>query len=156
MPGGVRSRIHVPLGSCPSPRSSFAGTADAIISWSPGCRALPPLMVSLFSGPQSRIFLLVFRERGRRGERERERYRSAAPHAPWVGIEPRSWVCALVGNWTSNVLLHRTMLQLTEPPRQGLIISFDAQKFFILMKSNLFLLLLPIFGNKNSLLNPTS
>ena len=52
----------------------------------------------------------------------RQKYRLIASHMwcfPWPGMESTTQVCALTGNWTGNLLMHRTTLQPTKPPSQG-------------------------------------
>ena len=65
-------------------------------------------------------------ERGRGVERERDthidvrqKHHSVASHAPWPGIKPATYVCALTGDQTCNILVQGTMLQPNEPPGQG-------------------------------------
>ena len=53
---------------------------------------------------RTRIFIYFFLERGREGEREREKYRCVvASHIPPLGIWPATQACALTGNQTNNL-----------------------------------------------------
>ena len=67
------------------------------------------------------------RERGSGGERERntdvkQLSTSGLPYAPRLGTLPTTWVYALSGDQTRNLLVYGTMLQSTESPSQGKII----------------------------------
>ena len=84
------------------------------------------LWVLFFFIPHPRICSLIL-ERGREKKKhrcERETSISCLPYAPQPGIKPTTKVCALSGDGTHNLLVCETMLQLTEPPGQGLVFSF--------------------------------
>ena len=60
------------------------------------------------------IYLFIFGERGREGEREGEKYQCEREtltgclfHAPHPGAEPTTRACALTGNQTSDISLCR-------------------------------------------------
>ena len=54
------------------------------------------------------IYLFIFRERGREGEREGEKPQGAvASHAPLLGTWPATQACALTGNQSSDPLVCR-------------------------------------------------
>ena len=59
-----------------------------------------------------RFYLLIFRERGREGQKEEEKHRDGIEtsfgclsHAPQLGTEPAAQACALTGNRTGDFLL---------------------------------------------------
>ena len=78
-----------------------------------------------------------FRERGRERGSEKEKVRETNIdllgkyqckrktsigcflYAPRMGIKPATWVCALIGNGTHNILVYGTVLQSSESPGQG-------------------------------------
>ena len=65
------------------------------------------------------IYLLVFRERGKEGERERS-IKVCLPLAyPLLGTWPATQACALTGNRTSDLLVHRPMLNPLSYTSQG-------------------------------------
>ena len=98
---------------------------------------LPPQFIYTFflSSPKDSFSLLL--EREERSEREREREREREKHQcekHWLlvfwkvaqmEIKPSTWVCSLSGNRTCDPLVHRTMLQTTEPyqPRPSVLFS---------------------------------
>lgn len=57
------------------------------------------------------MFFLIFRERGKERDREREtlmiekHHQLAAPTGPLIGIEPATEACALTGSRTSDLLV---------------------------------------------------
>ena len=55
---------------------------------------------------------------------ERETSISSLPYSPQPGTKPPTPVCALTGNWTCNLLVHKVMLQPTEPPNQSYFYNF--------------------------------
>ena len=61
-----------------------------------------------------RFYLFIFREKGREGEREGEeceRYIDQLPLACLqMGTWPTTWACALTGNQSSDLLVHRLAL----------------------------------------------
>lgn len=62
------------------------------------------------------MMLLLILEKGRgkhRCEKQRDRETSIGflPYLPRPGIEPATWVCALTGNQTQDLLVHRMTLQ---------------------------------------------
>ena len=66
--------------------------------------------------------LIDFRERGREGEREKEKRPCKREawicfllHMPQPEIKPETWACALTGNQTLELSLYEMMLQPTEP-----------------------------------------
>ena len=72
--------------------------------------------------------LYIEREEARERERERERERHTCDRealincflvVPRLVIEPETWVCAVTGKETCNLLVHGITLQPSEPPRQG-------------------------------------
>ena len=64
--------------------------------------------------------LFIFRERGREGEKEGEKYRSVASRVCRPGTEPVIQACAPTGNRTGDRwLCGTTPKQPTEPHRQG-------------------------------------
>ena len=72
--------------------------------------------------------LIVEREEGREGEREKGlcvRNMGQLPplHVP-TGIKPVSQACALTRNRTCNLLVYRMALPSTEPPGQGTSMCF--------------------------------
>ena len=80
-----------------------------------------------------RFYLYCFRERGREGEREREKHQCVREasigcllHAPQVGTWPATQACALIGNWTGNLSPCETMLnQLSHTSRCWWLTSCD-------------------------------
>ena len=57
------------------------------------------------------ISLLIFRQRGREGEREREKHQCVvASHAPLKGTWSTTQACALTENRTGDPLVHRPAL----------------------------------------------
>ena len=54
------------------------------------------------------LFIYIW-EWGREWEREVEKHQSVVSHAPQLGIEPATLACALIGNWTGELLLGGTM-----------------------------------------------
>ena len=67
---------------------------------------------------------LIFREQGREGEREGEKHQCVvAPHVPHLGTWPATQACALTGNWTSDPLALRPVLNPLSHTSQGLVES---------------------------------
>ena len=65
---------------------------------------------------------IYFRERGREGEREREKHQYvAASHSPLTGdlTWPATQACALTGNLTGDSLVHRPVLNSLSHTSQG-------------------------------------
>lgn len=58
-------------------------------------------------------------------EREKETSMGCLPYSSQPGIEPATWVSALIGNQTHDLLVHRTTLQPIEPHWPG-------QEFFFM------------------------
>ena len=86
--------------------------------------------------------MVLERERGRVGgggerKREREREIGCLLYLPQLGIEPASWVCALIGDQTFNLSVYETMLQPTELHSPGL-------KHFLIVFSFMCLTLQPM------------
>lgn len=78
-----------------------------------------------------RIYLLIFFLGERNGERLMwKTLISCLPHAPWPGIEPATWLCALTKDPTSNLLVHGMVLQPTEPLSPGDNIVLTAFSLF--------------------------
>ena len=58
-----------------------------------------------------KIYLIIFRDGGREGEREGEKHPCVvASHASLLGTWPTTQACALTGNRTSDPLLYRLVL----------------------------------------------
>ena len=72
-----------------------------------------PYLASIFS---PLIFLFLEREEGRK--KGRETYWLPLTHAP-TGDQPTTQVCVLIRNWSSNLLLCRTMLNQLSRASQG-------------------------------------
>ena len=81
------------------------------------------LLLTLFK--RFYLFIFIFRQRGREGEREGEKHQCVvASHASPTGDSAATQACALSGNWTSNPLVHRLALDpLTHQP--GLFVSWN-------------------------------
>ena len=76
-----------------------------------------------------RFYLLIFRERGREGEREGEKHHVWLPlRGPPLGTWPTAQACALTGNRNSNFLVCRPMLNPLSHTTQG-------HKFFFFRKT---------------------
>ena len=87
----------------------------------------------IFSPSPEDIFFIDFRERergrggGREGEREKQtnidwlpsRARPNLQCTPGPGSKPATWVCALNGNQTDDLLFYGTTLQPTDPHWPG-------------------------------------
>ena len=73
------------------------------------------------------FYLFIFRERGREGERGRETSMCGClSRAPSLGTWPATQACALTGNWTSDPLLLRPVLNPLSYTSQGYILfSFN-------------------------------
>ena len=72
------------------------------------------------------IYLLFFRERGREGEREAEKYQCVREtsigcllHTPPLGTWSATQACAVIGNRTSNLLVCRLVLSPLSHTTQG-------------------------------------
>ena len=91
------------------------------------------IKVSFFN-PHPRHFLLLFRKRQEEAERERLKERNidmrekhwsvASLNLPQQGIEPTTWVCALIGNQTCHLSVYGSTLQPTEPHQPETKMSF--------------------------------
>ena len=70
------------------------------------------------------FYLFIFRERGRKGEREGEKHQcvvaSCAPWCPALGTWPTTQACALTGNQTSDPLVLRPVLNPLRHTSQGI------------------------------------
>ena len=66
--------------------------------------------------------LTDFRERGKGKEKEKEKMSINERN-----IDPLPPILALTRDWTSNLLVYRTMFQPTEPPGQGHIILWYSE-----------------------------
>ena len=66
------------------------------------------------------LFIHLFLERGRQGEREGEKHQYVvASCVPPTGTWLATQACALTGNWTSNPLVHRPALNPLSHTSQG-------------------------------------
>ena len=69
-----------------------------------------PVCMSLFYFLKI-LFIFIFRERVREGEREVEIHQCVvASHMPLLGTWPATQACALTGNWTSDPVVLRPAL----------------------------------------------
>ena len=70
-----------------------------------------------------KIYLFIFRERGREGERDGEKHQCvvASHTAPTGDLDHTTQACTLTGNWTGNPLVHRPALNTLNHTRQGYI-----------------------------------
>ena len=100
-----------------------------------------PIFIYLFF----KDFILILRERGKEGERGRETsmwkryiYWLSLTH-PQLGTWPATQACALSGNWTSDLLVHRSALNPLNQTSQG-------WRFFCLF---VFLIYSHLFNNPN-------
>ena len=59
-------------------------------------------------------------------KRKREKHLSVPIHAP-IGDKPTTWVCAQTGNWTCNLLVYGTTLQLSHPARMEQVTLKDVK-----------------------------
>ena len=57
-----------------------------------------------------RLYLFIFRDRGREGERERNINVWLPLTCPLLETRPTTQACALTGNWTGNPLVHKPAL----------------------------------------------
>ena len=64
------------------------------------------------------IYFLIFRERGRGGEREGKKHQMALTHLQ-LGTWPTRPACALTGNWTGDLLVHKLTLNPLSHTSQG-------------------------------------
>ena len=70
-----------------------------------------------------RLYLFIFRERGREGEREGEKHQCVvASHAPLLGTWSATQTCVLTGNQTSDPLVRRPVLNPQSYTSQGQVI----------------------------------
>ena len=75
------------------------------------------------------LFIYIFRERGRKGEREGKKHQrerktliSCLSYIPWLGNKPTTQACALTKNRTGNLSLCRTIPnQLSHVSQSGII-----------------------------------
>ena len=66
------------------------------------------------------FYLFTFRETWREGEREGEKHQYVvASHPPPTGAWPETQICALTGNGTSDLLVHRLALNPLSHTSQG-------------------------------------
>ena len=66
------------------------------------------------------IYLLIFKETGREGEREGDKRQCVvASHMPPLGTWPTTQACALTGNRTSDSLVHRQELNAHQPGQKA-------------------------------------
>ena len=88
----------------------------------------------LFFFLQWRIYSLILERKREKHRCERETWIGYFLYMPWLGIESGNQVWTLTGTRTSNLLVFKTMLQPTEPPRQGKMLSWSClspdQRFF--------------------------
>ena len=75
-----------------------------------------PFSLTLF---KNRFYLLIPREKGREGERQRETSISCPSHVSQLGTKPTTQACALTWNQTSDFLLLRTMPSQLSHTAQG-------------------------------------
>ena len=89
----------------------------------PSCQLLTILScVDFFLNPHPRICLFIdFQER----ERSRGRGETLICCSAYLCIHWLSLLCALTGDRTCNLLVHRTALQVTEPPSWGCFPFFN-------------------------------
>ena len=85
---------------------------------------------------KSKIYLISchledFRERGREGKREGEKYWMCERNISWLSLSrpklrtwPKTQACALTGNRTSNPLVHRPVLSPLSHTRQSMVCNF--------------------------------
>ena len=73
--------------------------------------------------------LFIFREMGREGEREGEKYQSvvASRMYPLLGTGPATQVCALTGNQTGDSLVHRPTFNPLSYTSQAKKVLFSAE-----------------------------
>ena len=65
-------------------------------------------------------FIYLFSEREREGEREREKHQFVISCTPPTRDQQATQACALTGNQTGDLLVHRPVLNpLTTPARAG-------------------------------------
>ena len=81
-----------------------------------------------------RFYLFIFRERGKEGEREREKHQGVvASHVPPRGDLARNpgatQACALTGNRTGDPLVHRPVLNPLSYASQGKTFTLLTSKF---------------------------
>ena len=79
-----------------------------------------------FSFFSFRVYLFIFRERGREGEIEGEKHRwvNHQLHPLQLSTGPATQVCALTGNRTGDLLLCETILNQLSHTGQGLKVNF--------------------------------
>ena len=83
------------------------------------------IYITVFFTPHLRTFFHCFFFKGGAREKEREKHRLAAfSYAPWLGIEPETYVCAQTGNGTCAFEVYRMMLPPTETHWPGLPHNF--------------------------------
>ena len=71
-----------------------------------------------------RLYIFIFRERGREGEIEGEKHGSVVLAEPQLGTWPATQACALTGNQTSDLLVCRPALSPLSHTSQGPQIYF--------------------------------
>ena len=77
-------------------------------------------------------YLFIFRERGRKKEREKNINVWLPLAHPQVGTWPATQACALTGNRTGNALVHRPALNPLSYTSQGLVAPFLTEESEIL------------------------
>ena len=87
------------------------------------------------------VYLFIFRERGREGERQGDKHQWLPLACPLLGTWSTTQACALTENRTSNPFVHRTVLNLLSHTSQGST-GFCSQKLWGLI----FLVLEPCAG----------
>ena len=81
---------------------------------------IPNLVILNVSTNFEKDFIYLFLERGREGEREGEIYQCVvASHTPLLGAWPATQACALTGNQTSDLSVHRPALNPLSHTSQG-------------------------------------
>ena len=75
------------------------------------------------------IYLFIFRERGKDGEREGEKHQCVvALMCPLLGTCPATQACALTGNWTGNPLVCEPSFNPLSHTKQGIFLNIYSNK----------------------------
>ena len=82
--------------------------------------------------PHPRTCLLILEREGR--VRRRKTPISWILYMPRPGTKPATQACALMGNWTDDLLVYKIMLQPTEPHWPGLAFFFFLIKILLIFR----------------------